>query len=139
MRHLLKIYIASSFRNLPAVLLLRDALLERGHTVLDWTSLAPPLPEYLTPEQRRLALDSDERGDVFSFCVEACGNADLVVYLGPAGQDAACEVGIAWAAGVPVFGITSPMDRPGTVLSRAVSVWASSPDELLEKIRGFAA
>ena len=92
----LTIYIASSFRSLHAVHLLRDALTERGHTVMDWSKLAPPLPADMLPEERRAALDSDERGNIFRFCTHACGGvADLVIYLGPAGQDSACEVGMA--------------------------------------------
>jgi hypothetical protein len=130
----LSVYIASSFRNLPAVLMLRDRLTEAGHKVLDWTRLAPPLPEGASPEERRLALDSDERGVIFAECSEACGHADLVIYLGPAGQDAACEVGMAYAAGTPVFGLAGPLEKPGLILTRAVLRWYGEPGELLKAV-----
>lgn len=130
----MKIYIASSARNMHGVQLLRDLLTGRGHLILDWTSLAPPLADHLTPEERRAALDSDERGEIFKFCAEACARADLLIYLGPAGQDAACEVGMAYAAGVPVYGLAAPTEKPGLILTRAVSRWFATAKELLAEI-----
>jgi hypothetical protein len=134
----LSIYIASSFRNLCAVQLLRDALRERGHTVMDWTKLAPPLPEGMSPEKRRMVLDSDERGEIFVACSEACARVDLVIYLGQAGQDAACEVGMAYVSGTPVFGLAGPLEKPGLILARAVTRWVGDCGELLEAVDGFA-
>lgn len=134
----LTIYIASSARNFHAVAILRDAFLDRGHTVLDWTPLAPPLPEYLTPDERKRALDSDERGEIFDFCAESCASADVVIYYGPAGQDAACEIGMACACGVYVLGLASPAEKPGLILSRAVDKWCTSHLELLQTVEEFA-
>jgi hypothetical protein len=133
----MKIYIISSFRNLPAVLLLRDSLREWGHTVADFTSLAPPLPDGMLPAERRAALDSDERGGIFSFCAEACASSDLCIYVGPAGQDAACEVGIAWAAGVPVFALSGPLEKPGVILNGCIKRWFTEPALLLETVLDF--
>jgi hypothetical protein len=134
----LSVYIASSFRNLPAVLLLRDTLTDAGHKVLDWTKMAPPLPEGASPEERRLALDSDERGAIFSECSEACAHVDLVIYLGPAGQDAACEVGMAYASGTPVFGLAGPLEKPGLILSRAVTNWCGDLGSLMQAVEILA-
>jgi hypothetical protein len=127
----MKLYIAASFKNLHAVHLLRDYLRERGHILLDWSSLAPPLPESMLPETRRALLDSDERGDIFDFCHKACRQAEAVIYLGPAGQDAAAEVGIAFASGVPVLGLAGPLEAPGLILNRCVSRWFAQVGELL--------
>ena len=135
----LVIYIASSAgRNFHAVQLLGDALMELGHTVLDWTKLAPPLPEFLTPEQRKAALDSDERGEIFEFCTSACASADLVIYLGQAGQDAGCEVGIAFNAGVPVYGVAGKVEKPGTLMARAVTQWFQDTRSLLAAVAELA-
>ncbi|MDR2744422.1 MAG: translation initiation factor 2 [Desulfovibrio sp.] len=131
----MNIYIISSFRNLPAVLLLRDSLREWAHNVADFTSLAPPLPDAMTPEERRAALDSDERGRIFSFFTEACASSDLCIYVGPAGQDAACEVGIAWAAGVPVYALTSPLEKPGVILNGCVTRWFTEPALLIDAVQ----
>lgn len=130
----MKIYIASSFRNLSAVLLLQAALVDRGHTVLDWTRHAPPISNNMPLDERKALLDSDERGQIFDFCTEACGSADLVVYLGPAGQDAACEVGIAYSSGVHIFGIISPLETPGMILNRCVSRWFSSCEPFFDAV-----
>jgi hypothetical protein len=134
----LTIYIASSFRSLHAVQLLRDALADRCHKVRDWTQFAPPLPEGLTPEARRMMMDADARGEIFNFCAEACAQADLVIYLGPAGQDAAAEVGMAYVSGVPVFGLAGPLEQPGLILTRAVTRWVSNAQELLDAVEEWA-
>jgi hypothetical protein len=128
----MKIYITSSARNLHGVQLLRDALTVRGHRILDWTALAPPLAEHLSPEERRMVLDSDERGEIFAFCARACAEADLLIYLGPAGQDAACEVGMAYSAGIPVIGLAAPTEKPGLILTRAVTLWVREARACLE-------
>lgn len=134
----LNIYIASSFRNLHAVDLLVERLRDAGHVVLDWTRFAPPLPAGMRPEERRAVLDSDDRGRIFEFCTGASGGADLVIYLGESGQDAACEVGIAFNAGVPVFGLGGPLEAPGLILSRAVAAWFGKVPELLAAVERFA-
>lgn len=126
----MNIYIASSFRNLNAVSLLRSYLEDSGHTVLDWAAFTPPLPASMPIEERRRALDDDVRGDIFDFCKKACTSADLVIYLGPAGQDAAAEVGIAHASGVPVLGLAGPLEAPGLILTRCVYRWARNTAEL---------
>lgn len=131
----MKIYIASSARNMHGVQLLRDSLAALGHQVLDWTAYAPPLADHLSPEARRAALDSDERGEIFDFCANACLEADLLIYLGAAGQDAACEVGMAYAAKVPVLGLAAPTEKPGLILTRAVKAWFQDARALLKYIQ----
>jgi hypothetical protein len=131
----MKIYIASSFRNLNAVLLLRDCLRGSGHVVLDWTDKTPPPPDSMPLDERKARLDADESGAIFDFCASACGSVDLLVYLGPAGQDAACEVGIAWASGVPVYGLVGPLDRPGLILSRCVEKWFTQFEPFFEAMQ----
>ena len=134
----LVIYIASSFRNTHAVQMLRDALRAHGHEVLDFTQYAPPLPEGMTPEERRAALDADERGEIFEFCTQACASADLVIYIGPSGQDSACEVGIAYNAGVPVFGLSGKLEAPGTIMARAVNRWFDDTRHLTAAVGALA-
>lgn len=116
------IYIASSFKNLYAVQLLAAELQNAGCVVLDWTEKATP-PSGLSPSERRVWMDTDHGGSVFSFCETACRNADLVIYLGASGQDAGVEVGIARGAGVPVLGIRGPLESPGLMLHGAVMRW----------------
>lgn len=131
----MNIYIASSYRNLHAVQLMRDALTAQGHMVLDWTAFVPPVSAFPSAE-RKAALDVPGRLDVFAFCTEACGSADAVLYIGPAGQDSACEVGIAYAAGVPVFGISGPLEEPGLILRKCVCRWFHEAGGLLTYLSG---
>ena len=111
----MKIYIAGAHQNIHAMRLLADVLTSAGHRVL----------------QRRNWRDTNVKANIFAFCSSACASVDLVIYMGEAGQDAGVEVGIAWAAGVPVLGIAGPLEEPGAMLSCAVSAWITL-DELLQ-------
>ncbi|MDR2893703.1 MAG: translation initiation factor 2 [Deltaproteobacteria bacterium] len=130
----MRIYIASSYKNLRLVQLLTSILTEQGHVVLDWTELAPPIPATMTAEEAKMLLDGDERGTIFEFCSSACTSVDLLIYLGPAGQDAACEVALAAADGILIFGLAGPLEKPGLILSRLVDFWFSSTAELLQAV-----
>lgn len=132
----MRIYIASSYRNLHVVQLLTAVLTEQGHIVEDWTKLAPPIPSGMPEPEAKALLDSDERGWIFNFCSRACICVDLLIYLGPAGQDAACEVGLAASSDIPIFGLKGPLERPGLILNGLVSKWFSSAEELLEAVNG---
>ena len=124
------VYVASSFRHLHAVQLLTRELRALGCQVADWTEKAAP-PEGLKPAERRAWMDTDHGGEVFNFCFNACRDADLVIYVGTAGQDAGVEVGMAYAAGRPVLGILGPLEAPGLMLHGAVTVWADSVERAL--------
>lgn len=132
------IYIASSFRNVHAVRMLAAALVEVGHKVLDWTPLAPPLPAGMRPEERRAVLDSDARGRIFDFCAESCAGADLVIYLGESGKDTSFEIGLAWGAGVPVYGLAGWLEAPGLMLARGVARWFERHEALLDAVEALA-
>lgn len=111
----MKIYIAGAHQNLHVMRLLGKELSMAGHQVL----------------QRRNWWDAKGRANIFAFCSSACASVDLVIYIGESGQDAGVEVGIAWAAGVPILGIAGPLEEPGVMLSCAVSAWVTL-DALLE-------
>lgn len=127
----MRIYISSSFRNLLAVCCLTALLEQRGHEVLDWTKLAPPIPATAPPHERRALLDSDDTKAAFHFCRESCAGADAFIYLGPSGQDSGIEVGIAHTAGVPIIALPGPFEQPGTMLNGCVTHWARDLDELV--------
>ncbi|WP_084516373.1 hypothetical protein [Desulfovibrio cuneatus] len=127
-------YVASSFKNLPQVQALQKALLARGHTVADWGALAPPIPATASPEERKRLLDTDERGTIFRFCASHVGYADRVIYLGPSGQDAGVEVGMAYSHNIPVWGVAGPDERPGLMLHGAVQDWFETTEALLEEL-----
>ena len=136
----LTLYIASSYsRNLHAVQMLRDIFRGKGYVVLDWTELAPPVTTTQTPAERLAALNTDEHGDVFTFCRDACRTADVVIYLGPSGQDAGFEIGLvnAYMQG-PVFGLLGPLEAPGTMLARAMTAWFTNYASLVDAVDAYA-
>ena len=134
-----RVYIAASFKHKHGVRLLGRELRQMGYVILDWTEKATP-PPGLTPAQRREWMDTDmEGGQVFSFCRDACLQADILVYFGASGQDAGVEVGLACGAGVPVLGIRGPLEAPGLMLHGAMTAWAESVEEALDMLRAVAA
>lgn len=135
----MKVYIASSFKNIHAVRLLAKAMRQMGYTILDWTEKATP-PEGLNVAQRREWMDTDHGGEVFSFCAQACKDADFLIYLGTSGQDAGVEVGMAHGHGLPTLGIRGPLEAPGLMLYGAVHAWVEHIEDavsVLEEILEF--
>ena len=135
--HDLRVYIASSFRHLHTVRLLGRELRAMGYELLDWTEKAKP-PEGLTPAERRAWMDTDHGGVVFAFCEQSCREADFLIYLGGAGQDAGVEVGMARAWKVPVLGIRGPLEAPGLMLYGAVDVWVENVEDALDLLLAIA-
>ncbi|ATD80545.1 MULTISPECIES: hypothetical protein [Desulfovibrio] len=128
------IYVAGSFKHKHGVRLLGRELRGMGCRILDWTEKAVP-PPGLTPAERRIWMDTDrDGGQVYTFCRDACLEADMVIYYGASGQDAGVEVGLAAGAGVPVLGICGPLEGPGLMLHGAVSHWVDSAEEALDAI-----
>lgn len=136
---MLKVYIASSFKNIHAVRLLGKSMRSMGYEILDWTLKATP-PEGLNAQKRREWMDTDHGGEVFIFCAKACKEADFIVYLGTSGQDAGVEVGIAYGSEKPVLGIRGPLESPGLMLYGACTAWVEHIEhalQILEEIIQF--
>ena len=134
----LTVYIASSFRHVHAVRLLSRELRRMGYELFDWTEKATP-PEGLSVQERRVWMDTDHGGEVYSFCAMACRAADLVIYLGASGQDAGVEVGMAQASGIPVLAVRGPLESPGLMLYGAADAWVESMDSALGILRALPA
>ena len=130
------IYVAASYRHLHGVHLLYKALCNVCHkiNILDWTTKGEP-PAGMTPAQRREFFDTDHGGQIYTFCSQSCASADLVIYYGESGQDAALEVGLAAGSGVEVIGLRGPLEAPGLMLHGAVSEWAPDVRTLLAMVR----
>lgn len=135
----LTIYVAASVRHKHAVQLLQRALAESAPVqILDWTDKAVP-PAGLSPAERREWYDTEQTGgQIFGFCADACINADLVIYYGASGQDAGVEVGMAFAANVPVLGLMGSLEAPGLMLHGVVGLWVKDITELIAAVRTLA-
>lgn len=131
----MKIYICSSSKNLESVRALRDELTGHGHFVLDWTTTLPDCGK-----ERERVKDADPAGSTFTFCSTACAQVDLLVYLGPAGQDAGCELGMAYTSGIPVWAVPGKGECLGLMAKGCVSRWfmdAADVSEALCNWRGW--
>lgn len=133
------VYIAGSYKHMHGVRLLGRELTRLGCSIIDWTAKACP-PPGLTPAQRRVWMDTDQDGgQVYSFCHDACAEADLVIYYGASGQDAGVEIGLAKAYGAPILGIRGPLEAPGLMLHGAVDSWVDSVEEALAIVEAMFA
>lgn len=83
-------------------------------------------------------MDTDVSGDVYRFCRDACGTADLLVYFGASGQDAGVEVGMAAVSGIPILGIRGPLEAPGLMLHGAVTQWCADAETAVRLIARLA-
>ena len=133
------LYTAASIRQIHTVRLFHNAIRDRvpNARILDWTTLPTP-PANLNPIQRKEWFDTEACGEAFSFCRDACGQSDLVVYLGPADQDVGVEIGLAFAAGIPILGVHGPQEKPGFMFQLAVGKWTSDIMQAVQHIEVLA-
>ena len=129
------IYIASSWKNKHLVVLLTRLFRERGFQVLSFVEndygennedKAKDFPKWVW---------SDEGGQAFGFDTNSAIKCDALVYVGPSGPDAWAEVGCAYAAGKPIFGLWSKGDTVG--LMRRMVWWQDSVDLLLKNLEDY--
>lgn len=95
----MKVYIASSWKNYHGVEMLTRLLRIKGFEVISWVeNNFGELHNHVT---KALPFDEWVAGDgglhSFLFDVEGAKNCDIFIYYGPAGADAAAELGVAWA------------------------------------------
>lgn len=126
------IYIASSWKNQHAVEMLTALLRGRGHEVLSFVENNHG--EYLKAKDGKpLPFDewcwSEQGRESFEFDTRSAMNSDLVIYVGPSGKDAAAEIGMAYAKGVPIIGLHAKGEDFG--LMRRLIRWFTKYDEVL--------
>ena len=134
----MKIYIASSWKNETAVRLLTEKLRAAGHEVLSFVEnnygegdVAQKIGDF------EEWVKTDAAHDAWLYDTDAATQSDLVIYLSPSGCDAWAEVGAAWGAGVPVFGLAAKGEQVG--LMRKLVQWADSIEQLLDAVSAQAA
>jgi len=135
----MKIYIASSWKNQLAVEMLTIVLRNRDHVVLS----------FIEDNTKEGIADAEALGFDFWVSTEASENcfkqnrhsatsADLVIYLEPAGKDAAAEVGMASEKGTPIIGLHAEGEDFG-LMRKLMKWWVKDYNELIELIDKLSA
>lgn len=130
----MKIYIASSWKNLHAVEMLTSILRDRGHKVLSFVE-----NNYGEGHGEEKPIDfeswvlTDQAEQSFNFDTHGATKADLVIYVGPSGTDAWAEIGAAWASGRIIFGLWAKGEQSG-LMRKMVTTWFDSYVAMLHAI-----
>jgi len=129
----MQIYICSSWKNQHAVEMLTDILEKGGHTVISFIRKAAQ--DEGRANFGSFSLDewiASKAGlDKFNYDVTGATQSDLVVYIGPSGMDAGCEIGAAYQAGVPIYGLWAKGEQIG-LMRHMVSKWFKDYREILK-------
>lgn len=130
----LTVYIAASWKHQHSVEMLTALLREKGHEVKSFVennhgeaTKGMPFDDWV------FSKDGDRS---FEYDTEWAGHSSLVVYIAPSGKDAAAEVGIAWASGVPVLGLYAKGEDFG--LMRRLIEWHTDYRKLLKSVDIYA-
>jgi hypothetical protein len=126
----MKIYIASSWKNQHGVEMLTALLREKGHKVVSWI-------ENSYGEKKDFDFEEWIKTDIayqsFLFDTKGATESDLVIYYGPAGKDACCEIGAAWAKRVPIIGLNAKGEDLG-LMRKMMLCWCDLYTEVLDVI-----
>jgi len=129
----LKIYIASSWKNQHAVEMLTDILRAKGHEIVSFVEKA------VNDEGRTEIkfdfvqwINSSDGDEKFVYDLNGAMGSNLVIYIGPAGTDAWAEVGAAYGARVPIFGLWAKGEPAG--LMRKMVRWFADYRALVDAI-----
>lgn len=139
----MEVYIASSWKNQHAVVLVTEKLRELGFNVRSFIEnqhgemsgakpvsgdgIEIPFEEWVWSER---ALKS------FEYDTKWASEADIVVYISPSGTDAWNEVGIAYASNIPIFGLYAKGEQSG--LMRRQVAWILETNSFFDIMLGIA-
>lgn len=130
----MKIYVASSWKNQHGVEMLTKELRDKGHTVDSWVENCDR--EGFSGFKFEDWINTPEADDCFIFDVAGAMNSDICIYYGPAGKDACCEVGAAYATGSLVLGLLAKGEDIG-LMRKMVSRWHTNYRSLLNDIENY--
>lgn len=134
----MKIYIASSWKNQHAVEMLTALLRESGHEVMSWVE--NNFGETHNHVTKKFSFEewvnSSESDQSFDYDTKGATTADLVIYLGPSGKDAAAECGMAWAKGIPIVGLWAKGEDFG-LMRKMMLAWYNRYPDLLKAVNEY--
>jgi nucleoside 2-deoxyribosyltransferase len=128
----MKIYIAASWKHQHAVEMLTALLRERNHEVLS----------FVEKETQNKDLEFEEwiqspGADVcFEYDTTSAMIADMVIYVGPSGKDAAAELGMAYAKGVPIVGLYAKGEDFG-LMRKMMHCWCERYTQVLDVVEQY--
>lgn len=137
------IYIASSWKNQPAVEMLTDHLRQRGHTILSFiennhgenpNSSVNELKHGAKPVPFDEWCMSPDGERCFKYDTDGAMLSDLVIYVAPSGKDAAAECGMAFGRGVPIVGLYAKGEDFG-LMRRMMLAWFHRYTDLIAFIQ----
>jgi hypothetical protein len=139
----MKIYIASSWKNQHAVEMLTALLREADHEVISWIeNNYGENPNNSGNSQAKKFdfeewVNSPEADQSFAFDTIGAATCDLLIYVGPAGKDAAAEVGIAYARNIRIIGLWSKGEDFG-LMRKMFHKWFERYTDLLIEVDDYS-
>ncbi len=135
----MKIYIASSWRNQHGVTMLTLLLRKKRYEVISWIeNNYKEFHNHVTKKQSfEDWVNSPDANESFVFDTEGATKCDLFIYYAPAGKDACCELGAAWAMNKPIIGLFAKGEDLG-LMRKMITRWYPTIDELLDGLDEFA-
>ena len=133
----MKIYIASSWKNQHAVEMLTSLLREKGHEILSFVeNNYGEGHSAKKPMDFEAWMDTEMAKHSFKYDTDGAAKSDLVIYISPSGKDAAAEVGIAWANGVPILGLYAKGEDFG-LMRKMFTKWLERYTDVLDYVDGW--
>lgn len=133
----MKIYIASSWRNQHAVEMLTAILREKGHEVLSFVeNNYGEGHSYTKGMNFEEWIKTDSAQNAFRYDTNGASSSDLVIYISPSGKDAAAEVGIAWAKGIPIIGLHAKGEDFG-LMRKMMTFWVDRYTKVIELVETY--
>ncbi len=134
----MKIYIASSWKNVHAVEMLTSLLRDKEHKVLSFVENnygeGPGSVKHIDFEKW---VGTENADSSFKYDTDGATKSDLVIYISPSGTDAWAEVGAAWASGVPIFGLYAKGEQSG-LMRKMMMGWGQRYQDILDWVDQMA-
>lgn len=131
----MKIYIASSWKNVHAVEMLTTCLRVQGHTVMSFVEFEKDASfRNMATEQW---INTESAKNCFTYDSESAMASDLVIYISPSGKHASAELGMAYAKNIPIIGLYAKGEDLG-IMRHMFTTWYEKYKELLEQVKFMA-
>ncbi|MEO6168047.1 MAG: hypothetical protein ABIO46_06430 [Chitinophagales bacterium] len=134
----MRIYIASSRRNQHAREMLSTMMLLKGHEVFSIEGHSAPEEQISDLPVDFAEWNSTEYANhSFELHTKSAMSADLIIYIGPSGKDAAAVCGMAFAKGIAIFGLFEKSEDFGLMRKMMVR-WFEHYDDMFKEIDAYS-